>query len=168
MMKPGIYCRILVHLFCKKYERYQQTDKRSNIQRYFKLFNAKFLWLDGKKQPAAALLQDINNNSLLDTASEKLFVARLYESLCRVYKKNNDNNRYNNYCEGLLEVYPQLVPFTELQANMQLSVSGIDDATTRKVTSDIEACNINRDANNSYTSMAAVYFEKEAALTRQQ
>ena len=30
--------------FMKKYQAYQTTDSRSNIQRYFKLFSAKFEW----------------------------------------------------------------------------------------------------------------------------
>ncbi|HEY0298988.1 MAG TPA: hypothetical protein VGB84_07200, partial [Arachidicoccus sp.] len=66
--------------FADKYLHYQTTDKRSNIQRYFKLFEAKFNYENGSFTKAKAELENILTNSKVDAENEKLFLGRLYEA----------------------------------------------------------------------------------------
>ncbi len=129
--------------FTKKYENYQKTDKRANIQRYFKLFAAQFKLQANKTKEAQTDLEAINQSVLLDTSHEKLFVARLYESLAKIYDANGDKNNLRQFRNSLFEEYPQLVPFSGLEMDMRLVTSGAEDPVTKAVIDDVKKCNIN-------------------------
>ncbi len=127
--------------FMKKYQTYQQTDKRENIQRYFKLFESQFKWENGDKTDARKDWDFMIKTTTLDTANEKLFLGRLYEDAGAAYKKENEAE-YNGYCNLLMSVYPQLVPYSGLAVPMQLQVVGDDNETTHQVIDDLKDCNI--------------------------
>jgi len=146
--------------FIKKYTDYQQTDKRSNIQRYFKLFDAKFKWVNGDEKDATKDFENLDRTAILDTANEKLFVARLYESLSKAYEENDNKNKQSAYSNALFEEYPQLIPFSGITMPMRLSVSGVDDAITKAVTNEIKKCNINFSGNNG--PAATITFNKKS------
>jgi hypothetical protein len=149
--------------FEKKYEAYQTTDKRENIQRYFKLFAAKFKWENGDKEGAQKDLKWIAKTALLDTATEKLFLGRLYEGLAKGYADNDDNYNFNVYRNSYFDEYPQLAPFSGIRIKMKLNVSGIDDKITKDVISDLKDCNIEfvNEADNN-TVVADIDFEKRS------
>jgi hypothetical protein len=128
--------------FSKKYQDYQKTDKRANIQRYFKLFAAQFEWKEGKTKEAQTELENLNETILLDTAHEKLFVARLYEALAKIYDDNGNKPDLRQFRNSLFEEYPQLVPFSGLEMEMKLVTSGADDAITKDVINGLKDCNI--------------------------
>jgi len=146
--------------FIKKYTDYQQTDKRSNIQRYFKLFDAKFKWVNGDEKDATKDFENLDRTAILDTANEKLFVARLYESLSKAYEESDNKNKQSAYSNALFEEYPQLIPFSGITMPMRLSVSGVDDAITKAVTNEIKKCNINFSGNNG--PAATIIFNKKS------
>jgi hypothetical protein len=128
--------------FTKKYQAYQVTDKRANIQRYFKLFAAQFKLKTGKNKEAQKELENINETVLLDTAHEKLFVARLYETLAGIYDDTGEKSKLKRFSNSLYEEYPQLVPFSGLAMEMVLNTAGADDAITKQVVGDLKDCNI--------------------------
>jgi hypothetical protein len=149
--------------FEKKYKTYQTTDKRENIQRYFKLFAAKFEWENGEKKDAQKNYEWLVKNTLLDTTTEKLFLARLYEGLAKSYDPTNDNNNFSNYRNYYFDEYPQLVPFSGIRIKMKLNISGVDDAVTKDVVDDLKDCNIDfvNEADNN-TVVANIDFEKRS------
>jgi tetratricopeptide (TPR) repeat protein len=135
--------------FENKYETYQKTDKRGRIQRYFKLFTAKFKLENGKTEEAISDANDLLTETLstttpfpVDTANEKLYLARLYEVLANAHAK--EENAYNTtfFRNVLFEEYPQLIPFSDLKIKMRLTVSGLDDAVTKEVINNLKDCNI--------------------------
>ncbi|HWB24531.1 MAG TPA: hypothetical protein VG738_03580 [Chitinophagaceae bacterium] len=147
--------------FTKKYEDYQKTDKRSNIQRYFKLFEARFKMQGGKEKEARQELEDMDATLLVDTANEKLFIARLYEALAKTYDDNGNKDKLLQYRNQLFDEYPQLVPFSGLKMEMKLNVSGDDDNVTHEVVSDLKGCNIKwLDDAGAYNPTASVSFNK--------
>jgi hypothetical protein len=148
--------------FTKKYEAYQQTDKRANIQRYFKLFAAQFKLKDGKTKEAQKDLESLNESVVLDTAHEKLFVARLYETLAHIYDDNGDKADFRQFRNSLFEEYPQLVPYSGLKMEMKLVTAGIDDKVTREVIDELKDCNIKWISDNGVQApMATIGFEKK-------
>jgi hypothetical protein len=149
--------------FINKYTEYQQTDKRNNIQRYFKLFTAKFKWDNGDEKEALKDLENIDKTSFVDTANEKLFIARLYEGMVRAYDHDGNKNKFTNFSNALFEVYPQLVPYTGIKSSMRLSFSGTDDAITKKVIAEIKDCNINTSPNELSPSAIIVFNKKGAS-----
>ena len=148
--------------FIDKYINYQQTDKRSNIQRYFKLFVAKFKWNKGNEKEALKEFENIDRTSLVDTANEKLFIARLYEGLIKGYDNNGDENKLMNFSNALFEVYPQLVPYTNIKTPVKLTISGVNDAVTKEVTEQIKDCNIDLSAQK-IAPVATIVFNKKSA-----
>ncbi len=157
--------------FIKKYTEYQQKDKRENIQKYFKLFSAKFKYEKGDEKEAVKDLENMDRTTTADTANEKLFVARVYENLSQAYNSNGDKTKFAMYSSGLMDEYPQMIPFAGIPLSMRLSVSGVDDAVTKNVTSQIRDCNINftNEVNSGTADVKIVFNQKgssyEALIT---
>ena len=148
--------------FTKKYTDYQKTDKRENIQKYFKLFSAKFKYEKGDEKEAVKDLENIDRTTTADTANEKLFIARVYENLAQAYNSNGEKNKFAMYSTALMDEYPQMIPFAGIPLSMRLSVTGVDDAVTKDVTDQIKDCNINfTNEVNSGTADAKIVFNKK-------
>ncbi|WP_147313909.1 hypothetical protein [Deminuibacter soli] len=146
--------------FLKLYDNYLQNDKRPNIQRYFSLFSARFKWEAGKQREARADFENLASNTLLDTANEKLFIGRLYESLALANTGSANATAYRNYSNSLFDVYPQLVPFSGVRMQLHLTTTGLEDASTGSVISDLKDCNI--DWNGQGTApVVQVSFKKK-------
>ncbi|MGN6615655.1 MAG: tetratricopeptide repeat protein [Ilyomonas sp.] len=147
--------------FQKKYEDYQRTDKRQNIQRYFKLFTAKFEWERGEEDKARKDFEWMVKSTLLDTSHEKLFLGRLYEGLAKAYAEDKQKDNAAFYTNMVMEEYPQLAPFSNLQMRMRLSTSGVQDEITKNVINTVKDCNINWQNNSTNTANASVSFVKK-------
>lgn len=129
--------------FIKKYENYQKTDNRKNLQRYFKLFTYQMEGVDGDENKAMDGYRQMVKEVLLDTSAEKLFLGRLYEGLAKGNDEEGNDGDYNFYANSLYEEYPQLLPFSGITMKMKLNTSGTDDDATKKVTKELKDCNIN-------------------------
>ncbi|HEU0227653.1 MAG TPA: hypothetical protein VFQ86_07945 [Arachidicoccus soli] len=145
--------------FAKKYHNYQTTDKRENIQRYFKLFEAKFNYEDGRYKIAEQELENILSNTKLDSENEKLFLGRLYEAASRVYKISRNQYSHSFYNNLLLETYPQLIPFSNIRIPMRLETSGVDDETTEEIKRQLSHVNIDW-TDKEKTPSVSIYFER--------
>lgn len=128
--------------FAEKYHDYQLTDKRKNIQRYFKLFEAKFDIQGGQYTKARTILENLIQTTKLDTQNEKLFLGRLYEAIAKVYDKAENKGNRDFYNNMLYTTYPQLVPFSGLKMRFNLKITGKSDHTTRKIIDDLKDLNI--------------------------
>ena len=128
--------------FVKKYEDYQQTDRRKNVQKYFQLFTHQMQWVDGDDTKALDGYKQMSKEVLLDTANEKLFLARLYEGLSKGNDEEGDEKNADFYANALYQEYPQLLPFSGINVKMKLNTSGVDDANTQKVIKEIKNCKI--------------------------
>jgi hypothetical protein len=126
----------------QKYEAYPAKDPRKNIYKYFRLFDAKLEWEDDNENTARKKLEAILAETTVDTANEKLFMARLFESLARCYDENGDDVKYATSTNALLEEYPQLVPFSSLTLRMKLNYLGVDDQATERAIDELKDCDI--------------------------
>jgi len=148
--------------FIKKYENYQKTDTRQNIQRYFKLFTYKMQWINGDEKEAFDGYKQLVKDVVLDTANEKLFLARLYEGLAKANEEEGTERDELFYTNALYETYPQLLPFTGITAKMKLTTSGIDDDKTQQVVKELKKCNIDWvDEADATTAVAQLNFIKK-------
>lgn len=146
--------------FAEKYHNYSTTDKRENILRYFKLFEAKFNYENGSYAKATDELEDILTNSKVDADNEKLFLGRLYEAASRVYTRSENTYSRLFYNNLLLENYPQLIPFSGIEMDMRLETSGLADAATRTISSDLQNIHIHW-TDDPNTPLVTLYFEKK-------
>lgn len=129
--------------FAEKYHDYQGTDRRKNIQRYFKLFEAKFDIQGGQYTKARTLLENLIQSTKLDTENEKLFLGRLYEAIAKIYVKAKNKGNRDFYNNMLYETYPQLIPFSGLKLKLNLKISGGTDHVIHEVLDDLKDLNIN-------------------------
>lgn len=148
--------------FMRLMQQYADNDPRPNIKRYFELYHAKLQLESGKQKEAKTSLENLLGTVLLDTAHEKLFLGRLYESLAVIYDKDKQTDRKESFLNTLYEQFPQLIPFSQVKAGIHLQVSGIDDAVTKKVIDELKNCNIDWVTEmNSNTPVATVNIQKK-------
>jgi len=148
--------------FIKKYENYQKTDNRQNLQRYFKLMTHQMQWSNGDEDKALEGYRQMIKEIRLDTANEKLFLGRLYEGLSKGSDEQNNEKDYNFYSNALYEEYPQLLPFSGIAIKMKLGTSGTNDENTEKVLKELKHCNINwTDNADANTAVANINFTKK-------
>ena len=110
-------------------------------------------------------METLNETVLIDTAHEKLFVARLYEALAKIYDDNGNKNNLKQFSTSLFEEYPQLVPFSGIKMAMKLVTTGADDKTTQTVVNDLKNCNINwmQEGNSGPVATAIINFVKKGS-----
>ncbi|CAN5211729.1 hypothetical protein BH09BAC2_BH09BAC2_09410 [soil metagenome] len=141
------------------YEQKAATEKRENIRRYMKFFYGSFLYETGNKKRSTEVIEDVLYNTLLDTAHEKLFIAREYELLAKNYSSSGTSQQYQETIGYLFNEYPQLIPFSGLKIRIKLQTGGLSDDVTRKVVREIKNCDINFTDQN-YTALATLTFNK--------
>lgn len=147
--------------FIKKYENYQKTDKRKNLQRYFRLMTYQMQWANNDDDQAFEGYQQLYKEVMLDTSNEKLFLGRLLEGMVKGNDENDNDKDAAFYSNALYEDYPQLMPFSGIKIKMKLNTGGADDENTQNVVKEIKRCNINwvEEADGD-TPVAFVNFNK--------
>ena len=147
--------------FITKYEQYQKTDNRKNMQRYFRLFDYNMQWMNGDEDKAYAGYKQLVKDVTLDTTAEKLFLGRLYEGLAKGSDEAGNGNDIDFYANTLYECYPQLMPFSKVRSKIKLTSSGTEDNVVSDVLTDLKKSNIDwvNDADGN-TLVAAVDFKK--------
>lgn len=149
--------------FKQLYKAKINDDPRRNVQRYFRLFYGNFLLKNGQESESRQELEYLLNNTLLDTANEKLFLARLYEGLAKDYDELGEKDARNNMLANMYYTYPQVMPFSGLKVKMKLNTSGIDDDVVEDILDNLKDCNIRWvDEPNMTTMIADINFEKKA------
>jgi hypothetical protein len=147
------------HYFLNIYKEKVATERRKNIVRYMQLFYGEFANEDGKHDESKKALENILYTAVLDTSHEKLFLARLYESLANAYSYDGEKDKYQDMVYNFFEEYPQLVPFSGFKMKINLSASPVDNATEKKVISELKNCNVNwTDEPGNYTLNASIRF----------
>ena len=129
--------------FEKVYKEKTINEKRPNVIRYMQLFSGEFEYEDGKHAVSKQTFENILYNTMLDTAHEKLFLARLYESLARSYDYYDEPANSQAMIYNYFKEYPQLIPFSGFKMKMYLNTPGSENATTKKIISELKACHIN-------------------------
>ena len=147
----------LIHDFSAQYfittfQKEAETDKRPLIRKYFRLFAARLQMQEGKNREAKPILDKLLRDPDMDTEYEKLFIARVFQAEAECAKALNDDAAKNEWLYRLYTVYPQLVPYTGMTANMTLHISG---DVNKAVEDRLRACNINWTTNSSIPAAQA-------------
>jgi hypothetical protein len=94
----------------------------------------------GNYSEAYKTLEAIGKEATIDNEFEKLFIARYYEAMAGYAQKKGDVSLYNEHIYRFYTHYPQLLPYSDLKANMRLTILGAAD---QAVINRLKACNIN-------------------------
>ncbi|HSQ44913.1 MAG TPA: tetratricopeptide repeat protein [Ginsengibacter sp.] len=145
--------------FAEVYKQKEANEKRKNIVRYMQLFYGEFSYEAGDYNESRQTFENILNTALLDTAHEKLFVARLYESLARSYSQDGEKDKAANMKYNFFKEYSQLIPFSGFTIKMNLSVSGLSGSVEKNIIKELKGCDIDfTDETNGNISKAFLNF----------
>jgi hypothetical protein len=125
------------------YKQKEQTEKRKNIVRYMQLFYGEFSYEAGDYADSKQTFENILQNALLDTSHEKLFVARLYESLARSYAHDDEKDKAESMQYNFFKEYPQLIPFSGFSIKMHLATSPLNTSMEKNIIKELKGCDIN-------------------------
>ncbi len=147
------------------YKEKSANEKRPNVVRYMQLFAGEFEYEDGRHAESKQTLENILYNTILDTAHEKLFLARLYESLARSYSYDDEKENSQAMVYNYFKEYPQLVPFSGFKMKMYLNTPNAENATTKKIIDELKSCNI-RWVDEPDNTTANVYLSFSATKSK--
>ena len=125
------------------YKEKSHSEKRKNIIRYMQLFSGEFSYEKGNHGESKQIFENILYNALLDTAHEKLYLARLYESLSRSYAYDDEKDKSEIMDYNFFKEYPQLVPFSGISMKINLTTSPLNTSMERRIIKELKACHIN-------------------------
>lgn len=145
--------------FMKLYKEKAASEKRENIQRYMQFFYANFLYKDGEEKESKNIFENILYNVPLDTAHEKLYLARIAENLSHQYLVDDEKEKYDKMMAYTYYEFPQTIPFSGLKMRMKLNITG-EDNISEKIKNELEDCNINWVKDNSIALIANVTLQK--------
>jgi len=138
--------------FLNRFRKEAATDKRQYIHKYFEYFVAKLLMEQGKYKQAQPMLKALLRDPDTDAEYEKLFTARIYQALAECADELEQPKARDKWMYDLCVLYPQLVPYTGLKANMVLHTGPDAD---KAVIERLRDCNINWVAANSTVALHA-------------
>ena len=104
---------------------------------------ANFRMKKGTMTESKQTFENILYNTLLDTAHEKLYLARLYESLARSYSNDDEKDKYESMKYNFFKEYPQLIPFSGFTITLNLTTSPLNTSMEKNIIKELKGCNIN-------------------------
>jgi hypothetical protein len=141
--------------FLQRFRKEAQTDERKYVTKYFKYFIARLEMKQGNYKEARRTLEEIMRDPNTDAEYEKLFTARIYQAQAECAMHEKRENDANVWLYRMYTLYPQLVPNTGMQMNMNLHISGqVNEAVAKR----LKSCNINWVNNSSIAPEAFVIF----------
>jgi hypothetical protein len=158
--------------FERMYNNFSNTDTRRRLNRYYRLFSAKFEHENGDEENARLACEQLLSETVIpgggneyeydekicDYKHERLYAFRLLETLTKCSEGRNNYDAYRDRC---FEAYPQLMPFTGISTRMNISFSGLqEDEKITQVVKDIKNCNIEL-SNAANIPKAELQFNKK-------
>jgi tetratricopeptide (TPR) repeat protein len=106
--------------FIDIYKRRLQTDKRPRLQKFYFYFLGKLYLAEDDEEEAIRYFNLALKDKEMDDQYHTLLKARVIEGLAMA-TSGDDSKRFT---QQLYELYPQLLPFTDLTMSFQLNVEG--------------------------------------------
>ncbi|HEY9008862.1 MAG TPA: hypothetical protein VIM75_22155 [Ohtaekwangia sp.] len=130
--------------FIGKFNEYLREDARVNLARYYRYFIGRLLINKGKYEEAEKVLLEALSDPYIDAGHERLFQARCYEALCKVYRKTDAPSKYKNSLLAFYGLYPQLVPYSDNTMSFNLKIVGPnEDKEVKQLVAELYQCDIN-------------------------
>jgi tetratricopeptide (TPR) repeat protein len=120
--------------FIKIYKNLLQNDKRPRLKKYFRYVLGKLYLAEGKGSEAIQYFQQVLNDPDRDDPYQTMLLARVYEGLAEA----SSGADKKNYTEKMYQLYPQLVPFSDLTMSFQLHVAGQQSKITENILDELK------------------------------
>lgn len=113
--------------FIHFYEDAISTEKRPQVNNYFRLILAKLYYDDDDHTQAKAYLDQILSDGLMDIEYEKLLLARTYELYATIMMDEENDAEANQYIQDMYRAYPQVAGLSGLPVTFYLDWEGEKD-----------------------------------------
>lgn len=124
--------------FIEEYQQKLKTDKRPRVKKYIRYFLGKLYLAEGKDVEAKRYFNSVLNDPDMEDPYQTMLLARTLEGLALA----SSGSEKENYIQQLYTLYPQLLPFSELEMSFNLqahpSSTGEED-----ILEDLKNCSIN-------------------------
>ncbi|MBS1554984.1 MAG: hypothetical protein JSU09_08650 [Bacteroidetes bacterium] len=141
--------------FIDLYKQRLQTDKRPRVKKYFRYFLGKLYLAEGKEKEAIQYFNQVLNDPDREDSYQTLLLARTYEGLAEA----TGGSQREAYTQKMYELFPQLVPFSNLTAQFQLQVEGETSEVADDIISDLKKSNIDFSGNQK-SPLVTLSFKK--------
>jgi hypothetical protein len=127
--------------FLKKFQPQIAADPRPRIRKYFRYMTARLLLQDDQIEAARSQLNALSPvDAATDLDYEVLLFARKALALAKAADQDNDDQQRDEYLVEAAQLYPQLLPFSELRIPVRLQTEG---AVDEKAVARLKKCNLN-------------------------
>lgn len=107
--------------FKNKYDQYLEIDTRSKVKSYYRYMLARLALRQNNYQQADDLLNELLSENL-DEEYERLFLGRIYLAKMEIAEEMDDEASKLAYYLKLYAVYPQLIPFANIQPQIAINI----------------------------------------------
>jgi tetratricopeptide (TPR) repeat protein len=118
--------------FIKIYKNKLATDKRPRLKKYFKYVLGKLYLAEGKESEAISYFEQVLEETDSNDPYQTLLTARTYEGLAAA----SGGSTRDKYTKQLYQLYPQLLPFTDLTMSFRLNAQAKNN-TEEKILDDL-------------------------------
>lgn len=129
--------------FIDIYKKKLQTDKRPRVKKYFRYFLGKLYLAEGKETEAIQFFNQVLNDPDRTDPYQTMLLARTYEGLAMA----NSGSEKARYTQLLYNLYPQLLPFTDLTMEFNLHKVATTNEVQEKILVDLKNTNIHFSSN---------------------
>ena len=140
--------------FIDVYERLLRNDKRPRLRKYFRYFLGKLYLAEGEEQKAIEYFNQVLRAPDLDDPYQTMLTARVYEGLALA----SDGSDSEKYTQRVYQLYPQLLPFSDLTMKFQLQVQAGTDLE-KDIADELRTTNINVTSDQS-APLVTIFFTK--------
>lgn len=124
--------------FIDIYKKRLETDSRPHVKKYFRYFLGKLYLAEGKEKIAIEYFNQVLNDKDINEPYQTMLMARVYEGLA-LASSGKDRMEYTQF---LYQLYPQLVPFTDLTMAFRLKIDGQLSNDEEKIVNELKNSNI--------------------------
>jgi len=133
---------IVMQAFGPKYftdlmQEHEDKDVRKQVKKYFSLTRARLLVERKRYKAAREVLTNLYEDAHEDKEHEKLFRARVLELLAKV----SPEPKKKAYLQEMLQIFPQLMPFSENTLLVQLRLTSSVPALKQTMANELEKLN---------------------------
>jgi hypothetical protein len=121
------------------------TDKRPRLKKYFRFFLGKLYLAEGKESEAIEYFKAVLEDPDKDDPYQSLLMARTAEGMALA----TSGKERAAYTRRMFNIYPQLVPFSDLTMKFQLQTEGADTPLAKDILKDLRRSRIDFDGDDT-------------------
>jgi hypothetical protein len=150
--------------FISKFKKLVREEKRERVKKYYRYFIAKFLLDKEETELASAIFKEILKDKTLDPENEKLLIARIYEAIALAADENDNDEERDEYLMKLYELYPQLLPHSELEMKFNLDIETPATESETKILEELKECQVDWEGGREWPTVTVGFRTNEKKL----